>query len=78
MKLKTQTYEHEATGITAEISFEEKLSHYGEDRQSIIKKKITIKTSDGDKEFIFEKSNAETIKKVGEAFLEIAELAKNL
>ena len=73
MKKINEKYQHES-GITAKVWFEEKQSLAGVD----IRKSVRLQGTDGKIEFVFNKSKPETIRKVGKAFIEIADFIEKL
>jgi hypothetical protein len=85
MKKLNETYVHEETGITFDVQYETKEMYpVGLDVEKRTTKKIQIQPSGqsgwvrGDKGFVFNRSKAETIKKIGKALLEIGEFCEKL
>jgi len=87
MKKLNETYIHEETNITFDVLFEEKESTNSYDglipiRDKKIVKKVKINSSKNDYRnnngFVFNRSNPETITKIGRALLEIGEFCEKL
>lgn len=87
MKKINESYLHEETGMTFEVEYVEHstgVNFIGEPSPWVYIKKVKIMPSTqsgwvrGDKGFVFNRSNPETIKRIGQALLEIGEFTEKL
>lgn len=85
MQKISEKYKDEETGITFKVFWEDEgvgVKFFNgvpiELENSIKVKKIRLNGSNLKTEFVFNKSKAETIKKVGEAFVRIADFCEGL
>ena len=73
MRKINELYKHEATGISVEVHHQQRTKAiYSGINEEYIEKRVTVKPSSGAKEFGFILSKPETLRKIGEAFVEIA------